>query len=292
MPRPDIKALGTNYRRIPLMSIGRDIYNDTRLILSKLEQLFPPSPQHPSISSNPGLSKLFEIWAVDGGGFRNAGALIPAEMPLLKDPKFQKDREEYTGFSWTPENVAKGRADALVEMRNTFENIERNFLADGREWIAGTKEPSLTDIEAVWLLHWLRGLPGALPPDVISKTQFPRTFAWVERFDGAAKAAAEKMGKPKTVKWPEVKGIVKGSEFAEVEASADGNDPSGYKKGTVVEVWPTDSGFSHRDRGTLVGLDWREIVIKSKMEDGTEVRVHAPRHGFRIKEVKDGETKL
>lgn len=41
MPRPDLTALGVGYRRIPVVAIGRDIYHDTRLVLRKLEVLFP-----------------------------------------------------------------------------------------------------------------------------------------------------------------------------------------------------------------------------------------------------------
>lgn len=223
---------------------------------------------------------------MDGGLFRTAAALLPAELPLLKDPKFRKDREDYTGTSWNPENLARGRAEALVEIRNPFELIENNFLKDGRDWIAGTKEPSLTDIEAVWLFHWLNGLPNGLPEDF--KQAYPQTFTWVERFDKATRAAAKKMGKPKTVKGAEAREIIKGSGFAEVEGQVEGSDPSGLKKGTVVEVWPTDSGFNHRDKGTLIGLTGKEIVVEGKMEDGTGVRVHAPRHGFRVRQVKDG----
>ncbi|CZR60496.1 uncharacterized protein PAC_10392 [Phialocephala subalpina] len=288
LPRPDIKALGTNYRRIPILSIGRDIYNDTRLILSKLDQLFPPSSVHPSISApeHKGLEKLFEKWSIDGGLFRTAGALLPAELPLLKDPKFRRDREDYTGTSWSPENVARGRAEALVEMKSSFEMVENNFLRDGREWIAGTKEPSLTDIEAIWLFHWLNGLPGALPVEF--KQQFPKVFAWVDRFDKVTRAAAKEAGKPKTVKGPEAREIIQGSGFAESEGQVERSDPSGLRKGTTVEVWPTDSGFNHKDRGVLVGLTEKEIVVEGEMEDGTGVRVHAPRHGFRMREAKGG----
>ncbi|KAJ8119985.1 hypothetical protein ONZ43_g3191 [Nemania bipapillata] len=50
MPRPDVSLLGVSYRRIPLLSIGRDVYLDTRLILQKLDALYPPSAAHPGIS--------------------------------------------------------------------------------------------------------------------------------------------------------------------------------------------------------------------------------------------------
>ena len=43
MPRPALAAIGIKYRRIPVLSIGRDIYSETALILDKLEQLYPGS---------------------------------------------------------------------------------------------------------------------------------------------------------------------------------------------------------------------------------------------------------
>jgi hypothetical protein len=142
--------------------------------------------------------------------------------------------------------------------------------------------------QAVWPFHWLRGLKGALPEDFISGKQFPKVFAWIERFQQATAAAAKKAGKPKTVKGPEALKIIEEADFAESEGEVDGNDPTGLKKGEEIEVWPIDSGFSKRDRGRLVALDGREIVVDSKTEGGKHVRIHAPRHGFRIRSVGKG----
>ena len=148
LPRPDVVVIGTSYRRIPIVAIGRDIYNDTRLILSKLEILYP---SHKRIStSDPekqALERLLENWAVDGGLFVRASQLLPSSLPLLKDPKFTKDREDYTGRSWTKENMDRGRPEALVEIRRAFELLETTLLADGRDWILGTEGPGLGDIE-------------------------------------------------------------------------------------------------------------------------------------------------
>jgi hypothetical protein len=156
MPRPDISSLGTAYRRIPLLSIGRDIYLDTRLILSKLQTLLPPSSAHPALTSpspSPNqatLTKLLEHWAIDAGMFNRAAALIPSDMPLLKDPKFTKDREDYTGRSWSKENIERARPEALVEIHAAFEFFEGTVLADGREWVLGGREgPMLADIEGM-----------------------------------------------------------------------------------------------------------------------------------------------
>jgi len=286
LPRPNIVSIGTKYRRIPILSIGRDIYNDTRLILRKLEQLFP-SPQYPSISSSSGDHKaiefLLEHWAVDEGLFKYAAALIPTNMPLLKDPKFTKDREQFSGSSWSKENVERARPAALIEMLNAFHTLEGGFLADGREWILNTDAPTMADIEAVWPFHWAKGMPGALPEGLIDANIFPKTYAWIQRFDKAAKAAEKKYGKPKAVKGDEAKKLIEGAAFAEKEGDVEERDPSKLKKGTEVEVWPTDTGFSHKDRGKLVSLDREEIVIDGKTEGGVAVRIHTPRHGFRIR---------
>jgi glutathione S-transferase len=146
MPRPDIALLNVHYRRIPVMAIGRDVYCDTRIQLRKLEQLFPGSALSPTSPEAATLQKLFEIWAIEGGLFARASQLIPSEMPLLKDPKFQKDREDFSGRPWTKENIDKNRPEALVMARKGFVLLE-GLMKDGRDWVQKTKEPTLADIE-------------------------------------------------------------------------------------------------------------------------------------------------
>jgi hypothetical protein len=135
------------------MAIGRDIYNDTRLILSKLETLFP---SHPRISSSSpekqALERLLETWAVDGGLFVRASQLLPSSLPLLQDQRFMRDREDYTGRPWTKEYMDRGRPEALVEIRRAFELLETTLLRDGREWVLGTEGPGLGDIEGEYFV--------------------------------------------------------------------------------------------------------------------------------------------
>lgn len=137
---------------------------------------------------------------------------------------------------------------------------------------------------AVWIPHWLRGLKGALPASYISPAQFPKVFDWVERFDAAAKAAAAITKAPK-ISADEALQIVEKGEFLEAEVEVESTDPSGLRKGEEVEVWPTDSGFNHKDRGRLLKLDEEEIVVKGRSKNGKTVRIHAPRHGFRVRKV-------
>lgn len=147
LPREDISALGVKYRRIPLMSIGRDIYCDTRLILQKLEERFPDGALGASQPDHKAVEKLLESWTIDGGIFMRAAQVIPPEAALMKDTKFTKDREEYTGRSWSEETVRALRPEALAHIRAAFEFLETGFLADGRDWVLKTAKPSLADIE-------------------------------------------------------------------------------------------------------------------------------------------------
>ena len=131
------------------MSIGRDIYCDTRLILEKLEARYPDGALGASQPDQKAIEKLLERWCIDGGVFVRAAQLIPPEMPLLNDPKFVKDREDYTGRSWEQSAVTAMRPEALAQIRNEFDFLEKGLLADGRKWILKTTKPSLADIEGL-----------------------------------------------------------------------------------------------------------------------------------------------
>jgi len=295
MPRPDLAAIGVEYRRIPVMAIGRDIYLDTRLIIEKLETLFPSSTEHPSISATTNdqkaLERLLSLWTIDAGIFVRASQLIPTSAPLLKDAKFTKDREQLSGRSWSAESIEKNRPEAVAEIKNGFAMLENTLLADGRDWVLGTEKPSLADIEAVWPYHWLSGLKGALPPDQISATQFPKVFAWIDRFQQSASTAAKKHGKPKTVKGAEAAIQISASEYAESLPSSETAATAAAKNGQQVQMWPIDSGFSNKDSGVLLAANEAEFVIETTTKEGKTVRVHAPRHGFRMKAIGAG-TKL
>ncbi|KAG9243261.1 hypothetical protein BJ878DRAFT_424010 [Calycina marina] len=293
LPRPDTRAIGTVYRRIPILAIGRDIYNDTRLILAKLDVFFPPCAAHPSLAPPPAaqpLVKLLEHWAVDSGLFNRAAQLIPADLPFSMDTKLQEDRREFSGGRWV--SMERIRPEALVDVRGAFEFLEGRLLGDGRAWLVEGKGPSMAEIEGIWPFHWLTTLPGALPAGYICPQTFPKTFAWIKRFDVAFKVAAKKAGKPKSLKGDEALKQINNSEFAEEEGVVDTQDPTELKKRQEIEVWPIDTGFSHKDRGPLIALSSSEIVIESRTKDGVVVRVHTPRHGFRLRGVNSASAKI
>ncbi|KAF2104467.1 glutathione S-transferase [Rhizodiscina lignyota] len=289
MPRAPLAELNVSYRRIPVLAHGREIYCDTRLILSTLDKLFPPSEKYPGLEPQTAeakaLTKLLIRYTGDAGIFARGASLIPTNMPVLKDEKWVKDREQFSGRKLTIEAREKGRPESLVHMRDLFVLMEHTLLADGRQWVLGDN-PSVTDIEAVWVLHWMTTMRGALGTYITEK-EFPKTFAYVKRFDTETKKARGEMEKPVTLKDDQtVEAILRMSLDAAVKEEVDSSDPTGLRKGEEIEMWPIDSGFSHKDEGELVGLSADEMIIR-KQAKGKELRIHYPRWGFRIARAGD-----
>jgi glutathione S-transferase len=293
MPRPDISRLGINYRRIPVLSIGRDVYLDTRLIIQKLEKLYPSLPRLGATDNDQrALERLLEVFAIDGGLFDKAVQLIPTDLPLLQQPQYYKDRGDFIGTKLSKESMFGNKPEALNEVVNAMDFMETTLLADGRDWILKTEKPSLADIEAIWPFHWLTGMPGALPEDIISASEYPKVFAWVARFQKAVSAAKKGQEKPKTLSGEQAMDAILQSPFHENNGTIDAKDSvvvaQNLKKGDSVTVWPTDTGSSHKDTGKLVAINRGEAVFETVAGSST-VHVHAPRHGFRVKRTKTEE---
>lgn len=144
MPRPDLTSIGVAYRRIPVMTIGKDVYCDTRIILRKLEELFPEGRLGAKTPEGKAIQKLFEVWHVEGPLFFRAVRSMPSRN--FTDPVFAKDRTQMTGNSWTAEELDRARPEAHIYMRNLY-NVLEDLLADDRTWILGTVKASLADVE-------------------------------------------------------------------------------------------------------------------------------------------------
>ncbi|KAK5628917.1 hypothetical protein RRF57_004632 [Xylaria bambusicola] len=304
LPRPDLSLLGVSYRRIPILAIGKDIYLDTRLIIQKLETLFPPGAAHPGISGAAGgkpehtaLEDLISQRTIEGGlfgcgvqcfpasRFASDAALLRDRTALFTNADPTKDDENGKGAA-TPsplsaEVMDKKRPAAVAVVRRWARWLEEGLLADGRDWIldsnGGGAGPSLADLEAIWVLLWVSA---ALPSDILESA--PKVAAWLERFRGAVKAAEEEGPAPPSLKGEEAAKLLLASPFAEPEGEVQRNMvEAGLVKGQPVKMWPTDYGSAHEDAGRLVVADDKEFVIESKGQLGS-VRIHAPKYGFTI----------
>lgn len=133
-----------------------------------------------------------------------------------------------------------------------------------------------------------------MPKELVSSQEFPKVYAYIERFNKAVKEAKSRAPKPANLKGEEAAKRILNSPFADKEIGVSGTDPLGLKKGQEVEVWASDmaNGFKYRDRGTLIGLDDEEVVISVATAAGTDIRVHCPRSGFRVAAATPSQAKL
>lgn len=135
-------------------------------------------------------------------------------------------------------------------------------------------------------------IPRALPT-TISEETFPKVFAWVTRFNAIIKDIEASTSVSSDVKGKDVLEYVQNASFAEAGGDVDKDDSLGLNQGEAVEVYPIDYGYSHKDRGELLSLTSDEVVITKRTTTGDEIRVHAPRWGYRIKKVEgDGLPKI
>lgn len=130
------------------MAIGRDVYVDSRMILHRLEELFPASDAHPALSSKEtaGLAALLNKFTIDASVFSRAVQIMPPRGPSVKNDAFMKDRASFFGKGWSLDQALKNRPEGIAHLRQCFE-IAESLLTDGREWVAGTKGPSFADLE-------------------------------------------------------------------------------------------------------------------------------------------------
>lgn len=297
LPRPVLEKLGVQYRRIPILAIGRDIYCDTRLIIDKLEELFPTT--RIGARTTPferGLEHLFENWLIDGGPFGRTAGLIPPTTDVVQDAAWREDRYHMSGRRFTADTLREGRPENLAHARMYFDLMERELLADGRQFLLDTPGPTLADIHGIWTFDWTlqerMHMRECLETNVINATAYPRTFAYVERFRAAIAAkSAQNDNKPVELSPDETIRRILESDFFEPEGRVDPQDPLKLSKGQAVEIWPVDSGFTHHDKGELVSIGVREVVIESRPNVGEgKLRLHFPRVNFRIQPL--GEAKL
>ncbi|SMY22416.1 unnamed protein product [Zymoseptoria tritici ST99CH_1A5] len=284
LPRPTLDALGLKYRRSPVMAIGRDLYVDTRLMIAKLEQMFPPSAEHPALSTpeTAGVASLLQKLTIEGSVFREVVKQMPSAV--WKDPKFAKDRAGFMPESGMKTDGKTTRAEGITHMREMFAIIESMF-ADGREWIAGTGKLSLADLEGLWAIDWfIKDLRAST--DYFTAGKYPKLFAWRDRFRAVLKQAREQAPKAVSLKGEDAVKFVTSASFTDQATTIDESDPLNLKQGATVELYPTDGGgYTHQDHGKLVKLTKDEVAIAIQAKSGEEIRVHAPRWQFRVRAV-------
>ncbi|KAJ8115149.1 hypothetical protein OPT61_g3136 [Boeremia exigua] len=276
-PRPDIQQLGINYRRIPVLAIGRDIYCDTSLMLEKLETLFPGQGlSHPGADEKAQESSL-ERWS-QSTLMQTAASLLPHTAPLLKDPVFLADRKKLWGIDFSPEIVKKARPNALKGLETVLKAIDEHLI-DGRQWISGSNDIGMADIHVGFFFDWLAMIPGSLPEDFATGAKYFNARQYLQRYIARASVEREQFGPTATLEGAEAIQLTKKAGFVEPEGAMVDTD-AGVSKGETVAVFRTDDLSGHKDVGLLLSLSAQESVIVAGA--AADLRLHCPRVNFGI----------
>jgi len=296
-PRPDLQALSINYRRIPLLAIGRNVYCDTALILRKLECLFPDNPLSALNDRGKAIDDLLEQWS-QTAIMKTGAAFIPPSMPLLSDQTFLDDRKALWGSGFDPDVLEESRPGLLAEVELNIGLIE-NLLSDGRLWLQDTKEPSLADIHgectglqisvmyadsritAAFFFQWATELSNTFLEDHGFDKKFPRAYDFLRRYRAIVTACANSPVNT-YVQGTDAIAQLRSTSLVDVENVVEEN-PSHLVSGQMVAVFRTDDISGHKEFGVLVALSSHESVIAVGTNEESRVHVHCPRRNFTVK---------
>lgn len=287
LPRPEItEYLGINYRRIPVLAIGNDVYCDTGIITAALERRFPPSQGYGTIfpkgkhggKADTGMIKAFAKSYAETVLFGPAVTMIP--WKTLPEA-FLKDRAALLGGPISPQAMVARRPAAESILIINMALIEEQ-LSDGRDWLFDTELPGLADISVHFILAWARSFPGT--EVLFDQNQNPHVSQWLDRLSKFFKEQASK----------NVPTVLEGKEAAKkiISSTHESYDVVGFDKteasrlgvsaGDTVQIAPEDTGRNYPTTGKLVALNREEFILEVSATQGL-IRCHFPRVGFTVK---------
>jgi glutathione S-transferase len=263
LPRPHLTPMTGNYRRIPVLQIGADLWCDTRLIARKLDELFPDPPLWPR-----GLEAAAEAicqWA-DRHMF---GATVPqvfTALGAMLPPELMADRKKMRP-DLDPAALAGMVPDLKNELRVWLAGLDRTLARGG--FLLGDRF-SVADASVFHVLWFVRNTPDA----TAMLADVPGVQRWLAVIDGMGQGTREEMTPEAAL------AIAKGAEPA-VTRRADAHDPNGLTPGTKVAISSDDLPQS-RFEGEVVALDVDEIAILRHDPECGAIALHFPRAGYRI----------
>jgi len=263
LPRPHLTPMTGNYRRIPVLQIGADVYCDTRLIARKLDALFPEPPLYPK-----GLEAAADTitqWA-DRHMFGVTVPIVFTQLGAMMPPQLMEDRKKMRP-DLDPAVLSAMVPDLKNELRVFAASLDRTLSQGG--FLLG-KSFSVADASVYHTLWFVRNAPdaGAI------LAQFPGVQRWLGVIDGMGQGQREEMTPEEAL------AIAKAAEPA-TPRRADSHDPNGLTPGTKVTISSEDLPQS-RFEGEVLALDVDEVVILRQSPEAGTVALHFPHAGYRI----------
>lgn len=98
----------------------------------------------------------------------------------------------------------------------------------------------------VWVLNWF--LHDLNPmEEVFGEDRYPKVHAWVRRYRNELDVARARVRKSISLGGADAVKFIVSSDFSDRDTMVDESDPLRLKKGTMVELFPTDGGgFTHQ----------------------------------------------
>lgn len=275
LPRPMFDAIGITYRRIPLLSIGSDMYVDNYLIVEKLADI----ARH-QVDMN-GLDDATNHVEYDGMGqqaWLTGAGLLPWDTPFLLDPKMIADRLDLSGRSYKREDLDAIRPVMISKMLSLVGIVESHFLSMAgveRQFFLGGSKPTTADMHLYWSLNWgLRYHKGARPE--ISETTHPRIFKWLEDVE-AFLSDRKHETKIDMAEAYEVLKVPPTHEYAKFVPHMQ-NNPEKMSVGQRIKVIPLDTGRNQPQFGALISLNAEQVCLRNDKD----LVMHFPRLGYEV----------
>lgn len=259
LPRKDLEALGITYRRIPVLSVGKDVYCDSSLIFDVVvnqlaKDKVPTSPA----------DKAWECYGYET--FMAVLTLIPIDVLT---PDFVKDRETIFPILARPD-YKDLKPSGIAELQSRLSFLENEVLTTGT-YIGGGKL-SVADMHVIWGIRWVMNDLGVKNEKGLGKDAFPKVWKLIESLPEA---------KPETLSSEDAIKTIKGADVSAKDVGVQEGDPLGISSGTPVTIESMDSKpGSHPQAGKLVGATKKEVVLE--VDDG--IHLHFPREGYVVRE--------
>jgi len=272
LPKPDVVALTGGYRRTPVLQIGADIYCDTRLIASILEQTKP----QPSIFAGNALTHIAMVDWAESALFNIAvplafqGAGLKVMFPDWDEAMFQRFRDDRAAMR-KGGTVRRGPPHECWANLVWIQHSLDAQLLDGRPFLLGDRV-SAVDFAVYHPLWPLRRVQS------VAEVPFPfasHVLAWMDRM------AAFGHGEAKPMSSGEAIGVARSAQPLPV-TGAVAVSVGDVKLGDEVEVVPVDYAFDVV-RGKLIKVDVGRIWVRREDSRAGLLMVHFPRRGYELR---------
>ncbi|KAM0722734.1 hypothetical protein Q7P37_002175 [Cladosporium fusiforme] len=283
LPRPALTDLGITYRRVPVLSIGKDVFPDNASLLAAMQDLLRAEGKGRELRES-GLEGVFEAW-----GYRSFWLTLPCLPAEFVSPELAKDRADLfpvfaRGDFGTLQNSARS------ELRAFLESAEDGFLKTRAgqgtgAFIGGEAEAGLADVLAVWMVKWWVETVGLAEGVGHGREEFPRVWRWLESFPNHAEAETDMV---RVTPEGAAKQLLS-SDYALPDIGVDTNDALGLKTGEWVAIEASDAKpGTYPQHGKLVGLNKMKTVIELK----NGLRLHFPKVGYFVSKIGESDGAL